>query len=354
MDVKWIEMPLAIDHQVALSLLPVAKLGATIERNNPGVVVHVLQELLGVLLAVLDEFIVPHHPVGPVDLVAGLNGGVGNGTDFGQSQNPLVVGDGLELLVFLSEDTMVTSIGVVVDGCDITLVVSRIPVSFGGVAYPDHVVEVVEASDAVVDHIPELLERGRTLGTPPKPSTLGLVEGAEENRNIGLIEALDLGSDGIDITQQEAIVGPVATVVDGIGNVEAGGLGVESAVPRLFGVIEQTSRSIPMPDEGVDSVTICVLNHILDGVRLAAVSNRRRRVIHEVATQDRRGDANVLLDPVPAACILLTGNVMRSVLRLNVFQKRFGAGGGRLVDVVVGQTLAAGSKGSRGEEKRKE
>ena len=43
----------------------VLNLCSTIEGNNALVVEGVLQELLGIVLPILDELVVPGHPVGP-------------------------------------------------------------------------------------------------------------------------------------------------------------------------------------------------------------------------------------------------------------------------------------------------
>lgn len=313
-----------------------------------------MQELVRVLLAILDEVTRPNHPVSPVDVLTSLLIGVRNGTDFCHSQNSLVVGKGLELLVLVGRDSVVTNGGIVIDGGNVTLVVSGIPGWISSVANPDHVVEVVVASDAVVEDIPQLLEGSRTLGTPPEPATLGLVERAEEDGHFGLIQTLDLSSDGVDITQQKLVVGAVAMVVDGFRHVEAGGFGVEPLVPRLLGGIEQAGGSVPMPHQGIDSIAAGVLNHILDGVRLAAVSNSRRRVVGEVTAENRRGHTNVLLDPVPAVNVLLARDVVRAVLKLDVLQERPGFGGGRFVNVAIGQSLVGSAQRSRAEKKRKE
>lgn len=334
-------------YRVRLSTLPV-------QSHNPGIVVHLVQKLVRVLLTILNELTGPNHPVSPVDILTSLHIGVRNGANFCHSQNSLVLGQGLELLVLVGRDSVVTNGGIVIDGGDVAFVVSGIPGRISSVANPDQVVEVVVASDAVVEDIPQLLEGSRTLGTPPEPATLGLVERAEENGHVGLIQALDLSSNGVDITQQELVVGAVAMVVDGFRHVEAGGLGVESLVPRLFLGIEQTGGSVPMPNQGIDSIATGVLDYILDRVRLAAVGNSRRRVVGEVAAEDGRGHTNVLLDPVVAVDVLLSGYIVRSILKLDVLQERSGAGGGRLVNVAIGQSLVGGAQRSRAEKKRKE
>lgn len=104
-----------------------------------------------------------------------------------------------------------------------------------------------------------------------------------------------------------------------------------------------------MPDKSIDTAFLVKLDGLLDSLTLASVGNGRGRVIHEVGAQDGWGDADILLHPFQAGQFLLTGNVVRAVLRLNILEELLGPGSGSLVNVVVGQ-----SGGQRRGKKRKE
>lgn len=180
----------------------VLNLCSTIEGNNALVVEGVLQELLGIVLPILDELVVPGHPVGPGNVLLSLKLRVGDGPNFRESKDSLTLGDILQLVEFTFESTVVTSVAIVVNSGNIALVISGIPLGIGGVANPHDVVNVVYAGDAVVDDVPELLEGSWALSSPPEPCTFRLVKWAEENRNVCICQTLELDRNSIDIPNQ--------------------------------------------------------------------------------------------------------------------------------------------------------
>lgn len=246
-------------------------LGSTISHcDNAGVGKGALQEFAGVVLAVLDELVVPGHPESPGDVLGSLRIRVRNGADLSESQDALALSNLLQALVLALEDPMVAGFGVVINGGNVALVITGVPVGIGGVAHPHEVVDVVHTGDAVVDEVPELLKGCRALSSPPEPCALGLVEGAKENGDVGLIQAFELVGNSVDIADQESVLvsvrscaracaracrtargctwgyargsagacsgGPVRALAECICEVETGGFGIEAVIPRLFSV----------------------------------------------------------------------------------------------------------------------
>ena len=119
----------------------------------------------------------------------------------------------------------------------------------------------MEVGEAVVHEIPELLGGLGSLGTPleamtvsnlksslaghrdthPEPAAFSLVEDTEENGDAGVLEALELDGDSIDITQNEGVVG-VGGISKGGGHVEVGGTRVEAAPPGVLVGVVHCSR----------------------------------------------------------------------------------------------------------------
>lgn len=110
---------------------------------------------------------------------------------------------------------MVAGLRVVVNGGNIALVIAGVPVRISGVAHPHEVVDIVHAGDAVVEEIPELLEGSRAVSSPPEPSALGLVEGAEKNGDVGFVQSLELVYNSVNITDEESVLVSVCSCAGG-------------------------------------------------------------------------------------------------------------------------------------------
>ena len=217
---------------------------------------YLVQHLGRVVFGVVDERIRPGREPQPVGLVGEEKVGQGNGAYFcggdhlgvlTQLNQLVVLGRqrlqrrvSVYLFYIVSSKQQITYTvpsGIHISTQDIDGVIARVPVLGDGVPDPDDVVDVVEVGDAVVEQIPELLGRLGTLGSPPEPFTLGLVEGAEQDGHTGVLEALQLLGDGVNVTQDEGVVG-VRGVGEGGGHVEVGGTRVETRPPGvLLGVV---------------------------------------------------------------------------------------------------------------------
>lgn len=92
-----------------------------------------------------------------------------------------------------------------------------------------------------------------------------------------------------------------------------------------------------MPNKGVDAALFVEADSILNGLTLGSIGDSSGRVVHEVGAQDGGSDAKVLLHPFQTLGFLLTGEVVRAVLGLDILEELPGARSGSLVDVVVGQ-----------------
>lgn len=228
--------------------------------------------------------------------------------------------------------------------------IARVPVLGDRVPHPDQVVDAVVVRQALVDDIPELLGVFGALGTPPEPPALGLVEGPEEDGHAGVLEALELDGDGVNVADQEGVIG-VCRVGQGRGDVEVGGVGVEAAVPGPLGRVVQADGGVPVPAKGDDAALFVKSNGLLDSLRVVALElDARGRVVHEVEAEHGGRLADLLLDPVgPLDLLLAREDLLAVVFAEEVVQGR-GAGVGVGVDgALVDVVRRAGGRGRDGD-----
>lgn len=80
---------------------------------------------------------------------------------------------------------------------------------------------------------------------------------------MGVLESLQLHGDGIDVPDEQGVVG-VGGVSHGGRDIEVTALSVESGVPGLFLGVVDTSRRVPMPAECDDTTTLGESNGVFD------------------------------------------------------------------------------------------
>lgn len=132
------------------------------------------------------------------------------------------------------ETYAVITLGIGVRAHHINSSTAWVPVGSYRVPNPEDVVDLVVVRDAVVDNVPQLLGRLRALSTPPEPFTFSLMQRPEKNGHASRLELLQLHGDGVDILDQEGIVG-VCGVFQSGGEVEVRRRRVETRVPGLLG-----------------------------------------------------------------------------------------------------------------------
>lgn len=158
---------------------------------------------------------------------------------------------------------------------------ARVPVGSNRVPDPQQVVDLVVVRDTVVDDTPQLLCRLGALGAPPEPLALSLVQRPEQDRDAGRLELLQLHGDGVDVLDQEGVVG-VRGVLQRGGEVEVRSGRVETGVPWLLSRVVQSDRRTPVPDEVDDAALGGEGDGLVDICAGGSAGNTRLGVIHEV------------------------------------------------------------------------
>lgn len=157
------------------STLPATQL---IQVDSLRMVISRSQETLRVIAPSRNEIPIPRNPIRPRRTLIGHPIRIRNDPHLRQRNDPLPARQRLERIVLRLLRVMIPCGGVDIHRRDITLCVPGVPRRLIGVANPDHVVQVVVVCQAVVDDVPELLVRSRTLCAPPEPSTISLVQWA--------------------------------------------------------------------------------------------------------------------------------------------------------------------------------
>lgn len=84
------------------------------------------------------------------------------------------------------------------------------------------------------------IQRFRALGSiraPPEPAAFSFMQRAPENRDVSVLEAQELGGDGVHVVQEET-VGRAAGVGECGGEVVGCAVGVEALPPGDCGVVD--------------------------------------------------------------------------------------------------------------------
>ena len=225
-------------------------------------------------------------------------------------------------------------------------IITRVPISTNRVPHPDQVVELVMVSEAVVHDVVQLLAGIRPLRSPPEPLPLRLVQRPPEHSDAGILQPQQLGSNGVEITDDEGVV-CVGVVGKGVGNVEVCRISVEALVPGLLGGVVETRWGIPVPHYGRDAaLCLSVLEDVFDGGGGGSVLDAGRRVVHEILGHEGGSLTGLRLDPVGPLDLLLAGEDVLSIDGLEVVVELCRDGGSVGVDEGrvdgVGTTLLGG------------
>ena len=236
------------------------------------------------------------------------------------------------------------SVGVSAD--DIHGSTARVPVSSNRVPNPQQVVDLVVVRDTVIDDVPQLLGRLRALSPPPEPLALGLVQRPEQNRDASRLELLELHGDGVDVLDQEGVVG-VRGILQRGGDVEVRRRGVEPRVPGLRGGVVQPDGGAPVPDEVDDAPLGGEGDGLVDVCAGGSAGNAGLGVVHEVNAENGGSLAYVVGDPVKRGLVLLPGEDVLPVDTAQIFEQSFRVGVGICVDRSRGDLMWASCHGGR-------
>lgn len=179
------------------------------------------------------------------------------------------------------ETYAVVTLSVGVRAHDVNGSTARVPVRRNGVPDPQQVVDLVVVGDAVVDDIPQLLGWLGALGAPPEPFALSLMQRPEQNWDASRLELLELYGDGVNILDQESVVG-VSGVLQRGGEVEVRRRGVETGVPWLLGRVVKSDRRTPVPDEVDDASLGSEGDGLVDVCAGGSAGNAGLGVVHEI------------------------------------------------------------------------
>jgi hypothetical protein len=92
----------------------------------------------------------------------------------------------------------------------------------------------------LVQNIPKFLRRFRTLGAPPEPTALSLMQRPPKNWHAFILQLLQLYGNGVDVFDEQCVV--CVRVIEKRGlDVEIRRLGVEAAVPWLSETVSKRS-----------------------------------------------------------------------------------------------------------------
>ena len=137
---------------------------------------------------------------------------------------------------------MVTNrwVGVVAD--DVDGAVTGIPCWRDRVPNPNQVAQVVVDGQTLIDNCVKRFAGFWAESTPPEPAAFGLVEGTPEDGNAGGLETEELDGDGVDVADEEGVVG--AGGDEGGGEVEGCGVGVEAGPPFYSVVVDEVAGGL--------------------------------------------------------------------------------------------------------------
>lgn len=222
--------------------------------------------------------------------------------------------------------------------------IAGVPISSHRVPDPQDVVDLVVVGDAVIDDAPQLLGRLGALGPPPEPLALGLVQRPEQDRDAGGLELLELRGDGVDVLDQQGVVG-VRGVLQRGGDVEVRRRGVEARVPRLLGRVVQPDGRAPVPHEVDDATLGGEGDGLVDVCAGGPAGDAGLGVVHEVDAEDGGGLADVVGYPVERGLVLLSGEDVLPVDAAEVLEQGFGVGVGIGVDRCGGDLVWPSCRG---------
>lgn len=158
---------------------------------------------------------------------------------------------------------------------------------------------------SVIQNPPQLLAWLGALGSPPEPRSLCFVQWSPEHRYTCRLELLELHSDGVNVLDEERVVG-IRRVLQCSLDVEVGSSRVEAAPPPLLWGVVETNRRAPMPHKGHNTALLRKGERFVDISGGGTSGDSGLGVIHQIDTEDRRCLANVVDDPVERCLVLLT------------------------------------------------
>ena len=145
-------------------------------------------------------------------------------------------------MVLHRHGTMVADRWVRVVANDVDGSITGIPCWRNGVPNPNQVAQVVVDGQTLIDNCVKRFAGFWAESTPPEPAAFGFVEGSPEDRNAGGLETEELDGDGIDVADEEGVVGTGGD--EGGGEVEGCGIGVEAGPPFHGVVVDEVTDGL--------------------------------------------------------------------------------------------------------------
>lgn len=184
-----------------------------------------LFEIDRVTLVTTDEITIPGDPVRPISIIVYHFLGVGNVTNFPESDKLGIIGQALELVVSVALRRVISFLCIDIHADNIHNFITGVPIWRDGIPHPNEVVQAMFVGQTVEKQVIEGFARLSALCAPPEPATFCLVKRPEQDWNVGVLQPLQLLANRVDITQNQFVVGRI--LAHGSGQVKTSGFCVE-------------------------------------------------------------------------------------------------------------------------------